>query len=142
MKTTFESNVIDLFGIGASKINEEKETKPFIHQIRIHGPQGEVVRVWANVDDGAMREVMSTAMFKKIKHRLGTIMPSSQLLRMANGAIVRSEARWEGKIEVNGVSTKGRFEVFDSRGNGIFCLGKPCSNCSTPFTITKRTKYS
>jgi hypothetical protein len=92
-----ESNVVDLFGIGANKIRRE-ETRPFIHQVRFYGPQGEVIRVWANIDDGAMREVMSTATFEKVKHRLGTITPSSQLLRVANGTIVQSEAKWKGEI--------------------------------------------
>ena len=124
VKTTIpESNVVDLFGIGASIIIRE-ETRPFIHQVQFHGPQGEVVRVRANVDDGAMREVMSMATFKKVKHRLGTISPSSQLMRVANGMIVRSEARWTGEIEANGISTEVTFEVFDSGGKWDFLFGK------------------
>jgi hypothetical protein len=59
-----ELNVVNLFSIGASKGEKEKEeTKPFIHQVQFHGPQGEIIRVWANIDDGAMKEVMSSAMF-------------------------------------------------------------------------------
>src|SRR5882762_5150851 len=60
LTSTTELDVVDLFGIGA---NETKKgignTKPFRHRVRFHGPRGEVVRVWANIDDGAMREVMS-----------------------------------------------------------------------------------
>jgi len=118
-------NVVNLFSIGANKGREEKGiTKPFIHQVRLHGPQGEIVRVWANVDDGAMREIMSSSMFKKVKHRLGTASPSSQLLRVANGVIIRSEARWEGKMDVNGISANVAFEVFDSGGKWDFLFGK------------------
>ena len=114
-----------MFNIGASNGKEEKrKIEPFIHQVRLHGPQGEIVRVWANVDDGAMREVMSSATFKKVKHRLGTTYPSSQLLRVANGTIIRSEAKWEGTIDVNGVSAKASFEVFDSDGKWDFLFGK------------------
>lgn len=81
MTTNSKSNVVDLFSISASKGKEEaKGTKPFIHQVQFHRPQGEVVRVWANVDDGAMKEVMSSSVYKKVKHRLGTSSPSSQLL--------------------------------------------------------------
>ena len=77
----YESNIVDLFTIGANNMEEKKKTaKLFIHQVRFHGPQGNVVQVWANIDDGAMREVMSTSMFRKVKHRLGTPLPSSQLL--------------------------------------------------------------
>src|ERR1700679_1351095 len=123
--TTSESNVVDLYGIGAEKTGIEKEaTRPFIHQVRFHGPQGEVIRVKANIDDGAMREVMSSAMFKKVKHRLGTPMPSSQLLRVANGVVVQSEARWKGKVEVDGVAAEVVFEVFDSGGKWDFLFGK------------------
>ena len=123
--TNSNLNVINLFSIGANKEREGKEkTKPFIHQVRLHGPQGEIVRVWANVDDGAMREVMSSSMFRKVKHRLGTALPSTQLLRVANGTIVGSEAKWKGKIEVNGISTEVVFEVFDSGGKWDFLFGK------------------
>ena len=109
LTTTIESNVVELFSIGASKSKGEiKDTKPFVHQVRLHGPQGEVVRVWANVDDGAMKEVMSKEKFQMVKHRLGRATPSRQLLRVANGVIIQSEARWEGEIEVNGIREIGR----------------------------------
>jgi transposase InsO family protein len=123
--TTTESNVVDLFSVGANKNKRNiKEAKPFIHQVKFQGPQGEVIRVWANVDDGAMREVMSATTFRKIKHRLGTSKPSTQLLRVANGAIVQSEAKWEGRVEINGVSANVTFEVFDSGGKWDFLFGK------------------
>ena len=100
------------------------KTKPFVHQVQFHGPQGEIVRVWANVDDGAMKEVMSSDMFRKVKHRLGPALPSSQLLRVANGVVIQSEARWEGRIEANGISADVSFEVFDSGGKWDFLFGK------------------
>ena len=71
-----------------------------------------------------MKEVMSLETFKKVKHKLGTAKPSSQLLRVANGAIVQSTARWEGEIEINGISANVEFEVFDSGGRWDFLLGK------------------
>jgi hypothetical protein len=117
-----------LFSIGTtSKEEGDKEkrtTEAFIHQVRFHGPRGEIVRVWANVDDGAMREVMSSSMFRKVKHRLGTTAPSTQLLRVANGVIVQSEAKWEGRVDVNGISVNVAFEVFDSGGKWDFLFGK------------------
>ena len=123
--TNSNLNAVNLFSIGANKEGDEKEkTKPFIHQVWLHGPQGEIVRVWANIDDGAMREVMSSAMFKKVKHRLGTALPSTQLLRVANGTIVESEAKWKGKIDMNGISAEVVFEVFDSGGKWDFLFGK------------------
>jgi hypothetical protein len=123
--TLTESEVVNLFTIGASKnIRKGNDTKPFIHQVHFKGPQGEIVRVWANIDDGAMREVMSSEVFKKVKHRLGITRPSTQLLRVANGTVVKSEARWEGKVKMNGVRADAVFEVFDSGGKWDFLFGK------------------
>ena len=45
-------------------------------------------------------------------------------MRVANGAIVESEVRWKGKIEVNGINTNVKFEVFDSGGKWDFLFGK------------------
>ena len=67
---------------------------------------------------------MSLTMFKKVKHRLGRTTPSSQLLRVANGVVIRSEAKWKGKIKVNGVSSEVIFEVFDSGGKWDFLFRK------------------
>ena len=80
-----------------------------------------------------MKEVMSATMFNKVKHRLE---PSSQLLRIANGAIIQSEARWEGNVEVNSVSIGVAFEVFDSGGKWDFLFGK------TLLKVFKATLYN
>jgi hypothetical protein len=120
-----ELNVVNLFSIGANNgKGERKGAEPFTHQVQLHGPQGEVVRVRANIDDGAMREVMSLTTFKRVGHRLGKTLPSSQLLRVANGVVIKSEAKWKGRIEANGVSTEVIFEVFDSGGKWDFLFGK------------------
>ena len=118
-----------MYAVGA-KLDEKRErtAKPFIHQIRLHGPQGEIIRTWATFDEGALMEAMSTAMFERTKHRLGTLQPSPLLLRMANGTIVKSLGRWEGNIEVGGNRVKGSFEVFDSLGAWDFLLGKRLKN--------------
>ena len=79
--------------------------------------------MWASIDDGAMKEVMSSAMFDKIKHRLGKSTPSSQLLRVVNGVIMQSEARWKGEVEMEGIKAEVTFEVFDSRGKWDFLFG-------------------
>ena len=67
---------------------------------------------------------MSSETFNKVKHKLGTWRPSSQLLRVANGVIIQSEAIWEGEIEVKGVRAKVASEVFDSGGRWDFLFGK------------------
>ena len=124
----FESNIVDLYAVGA-KINEKgNTTRPFVHQIRLHGLKGEIVRVWATFDEGALMEVMSTSTFEKSKHRIGKLQPSVLLLRMANGTIVKSLGRWEGVIEIEGTNVRGSFEVFDSLGAWDFLLGKRLKN--------------
>ena len=67
---------------------------------------------------------MSSTMFKKVRHRLRTTTPSTQLLRVANGTIVQSEAKWEGSMDLNGISINVAFEVFDSGGKWDFLFGK------------------
>ena len=116
---------MDLFDVSANEEQEErKETKPFKHRVHLQGPRGEVVRVWANIDDGAMREVMLMKTFGRVKHRLRVMKPSTQLLCVANGVIIQSKAQWEGEIEVNGVCTNIGFELFDSGGKWDFLFGK------------------
>lgn len=67
---------------------------------------------------------MLLSIYKRVKHRLGTSSPSSQLLRVANGTIMESEATWKGVVKVNGVSAEVAFEVFDSGGKWDFLFGK------------------
>ena len=45
-------------------------------------------------------------------------------MRVANGAIVESEVRWKGRIEVNSINTNVKFEVFNSGGKWDFLFGK------------------
>ena len=116
-----ESNVVNLFSISASETTKkETKTNPFIHQVQFHGLQGEIVRVY----DGAMKEVMSSEVFKRVKHRLGTTLLSSQLLRVENRTIMKSEAMWKGRIEVGSVQADVTFEVFDSGGKWDFLSRK------------------
>lgn len=123
---TNESHIIDLYTVGTKSDEQrnERKIKPFVHQVQLLGPQGEIVCVWGLFDEGAMREAMSTTMFNKVKHRLGQSSPSSITLRMADGTLVESLATWEGEIAVGGIRTRGSLEVFDSGGSWDFLFGK------------------
>jgi hypothetical protein len=77
--------------------------EPFIHWIVLEGLQGEEVRVRALFNGGAMVGVMDKALWEKHRHRLGGRHPSRKTLRMASGALVPSEATWEGVFELEGV---------------------------------------
>ncbi|KAH7918391.1 hypothetical protein BV22DRAFT_977878, partial [Leucogyrophana mollusca] len=98
---------------------------PFIQHIALAGPNGEITRVKALFDDGAMVGAMCSTVFHKVKHRLHNWQPSKRRLRMANGAITTSEAVWQGQITIKDVTTHGEFEVFDSGGGWAFLFGKP-----------------
>jgi hypothetical protein len=104
---------------------ESGESVPFMHQIILHGPQGELIRVKALFDDGAMVGVMCASIFNQIKHRLHNWTTSSKNLRMANGNIVKSIAKWSGTVEINSIKAQCSFEVFDSAGSWGFLFGKP-----------------
>ena len=72
-----ESHIIDLYAMGVKTNRKRKSsTKPFIHQIQLRGPKGEAVRVWATFDEGALMEAMSMETFKRVKHRMGALLPS------------------------------------------------------------------
>ncbi|KAJ8585783.1 hypothetical protein M405DRAFT_744702, partial [Rhizopogon salebrosus TDB-379] len=98
---------------------------PFLQHVSFAGPQGEIVRVKALFDEGAMVSAMCTSVFEQVKHRLGNWVPSTKRLRMANGTIVPSKAVWRGEVTINGISTQGEFEVFNSGGGWKFLFGKP-----------------
>ena len=123
-------NIVDLYEVGHETVtrkmcNDVRTEIPFAHQIKIHGPQGEIVRVLALFDGAAMVAAMCTTLFNSVKHRLGNWQPSRKLLRMANGTIIPSQARWEGTIQLSNIVIEGSFEVFDSGGSWAFLLGKP-----------------
>ncbi|KIJ66664.1 hypothetical protein HYDPIDRAFT_59664, partial [Hydnomerulius pinastri MD-312] len=98
---------------------------PFLHSITLQGPKGEQTRVRALFDDGAMVGAMCSSIFHAVKHRLHNWNPSKQRLRMANGTVIRSEACWQGTIEIGNVRAEGTFEVFNSGGGWAFLFGKP-----------------
>ena len=118
-----EIQIFDLYTVGHNSI--KTTVQPFIHQLNINSGISGAIPVWANFDDGALANAMSIAKFNTIKHRLGYCKPSTRLLRMADGSIVKPKAVWEGRMEIGGVEVMGSFEVFDSRGSWEFLLGKP-----------------
>ncbi|KAG2743044.1 hypothetical protein P692DRAFT_20689017, partial [Suillus brevipes Sb2] len=114
--------IVDLYA------TEDGETyqvcTPFLQHISFTGPRGEIVRVKALFDEGAMISAMCATTFDQVKHRLGNWGPSTKRLRMANGTIVPSRAVWRGEIVIAGVKTSGEFEVLKSGGGWKFLFGK------------------
>ncbi|KIN95454.1 hypothetical protein M404DRAFT_106983, partial [Pisolithus tinctorius Marx 270] len=99
---------------------------PFMHTITIKNPDStNSVQIQALFNDGTMTGAMCLSVFSKIRHSLQGWQPSMQMLHMANGTVVLSEAMWSGMIQVNRVEAKGTFEVFNSGGGWSFLFGKP-----------------
>jgi hypothetical protein len=120
-----ELEVIDLYAVRTeSNESQEEGAKPFIHQVKLHGPGGEIVRVWGLFDDGAMVDAMSTEAYNRIRHRLSSLERSTRQLRVANGNVVNPLGCWKGMVELDGTTVEGSFEVFDSGGGWDFLFGK------------------
>jgi hypothetical protein len=98
---------------------------PFLHQTSFLGPKGEVVRVQALFDEGAMTSDMRASVFNHIKHWLGNWHPSMKMLQMANSTIIKSEAVWKGEVIIGGICAEWEFEVLQSRGGWKFLFGEP-----------------
>ena len=116
---SFQSSIVDVYSVGPRKC------EPFTMKIRLVGKESIPVEVKGLVDDGAMVAAMDTEVFHRLREALDGIKPSSKRLRMANGAVVHSQACWEGTIIVGDVKATGEFEVFDSGGGWDFLFGKP-----------------
>jgi hypothetical protein len=77
--------------------------KPFVHEVQLLGLKGKIVRVHAVFDDGAMISAMSSQIYEKVRHRLQGWQPSKRMLRMVNGALVKSQATWTGSVRLGGI---------------------------------------
>lgn len=127
------SHLIDLdsvYTVGANKNTGApstalQESKPFIHEVKLHGPKGEIVRIRGVFDDGAMINAIDSEIFDKIRHRLSDVKSSARKLRMADGSIVPSSGNWSGLIKVEGVRRDGSFEIFPSGGLWGLLFRKP-----------------
>ena len=118
-----ECEITDLYTVGYKA--KEAHITPFIHTIKIEGPQGEVVRIRGLFNKGALVNTMSSTVFEKVKMRLGPGTVSNQKLRMENGFVITSKAHWTGYVGLGSACAKIAFKVFNSRGNWAFLFGKP-----------------
>ena len=59
-----EIQIIDLYTVE----HDEKTTQPFVHWLNINTGIGGAIQIWANIDDSALVNAMSTAKFNTIKH--------------------------------------------------------------------------
>ncbi|KAJ7053887.1 hypothetical protein C8F01DRAFT_1165177 [Mycena amicta] len=76
-------------------------------------------------DGGVSVGALDKKVWEANKEALGPGKPSTTILRMASGQLILSERRWEGTVEIEGISKWVRLEVFDSGGGWQVLLGKP-----------------
>ncbi|KAG2744354.1 hypothetical protein P692DRAFT_20703864, partial [Suillus brevipes Sb2] len=117
-------NIMNLYTINHDT-NTSTESKPFVTQVLLYGPKGKTSCFQANVDDGAMVNAIDTKAFNQAAGRLRRLVPSSRILRMANGSLVPSQGVWKGSLKWGSVTVATSFEVFDSGGIWKMLIGKP-----------------
>ncbi|KAL1657800.1 hypothetical protein GGF50DRAFT_21639, partial [Schizophyllum commune] len=118
-------NVVDLYS-ASPEIDEGKNTaRAFMHDVWLCGPGGRRTRLRALVDDGALVGAMCERLYKLHARELGDLRASGRVLRMANGARVRSSGRWSGSMVIGRTSVCVEVEVFPSDGDWELLLGKP-----------------
>ncbi|KAJ7764192.1 hypothetical protein DFH07DRAFT_770599 [Mycena maculata] len=104
---------------------DQETIAPFYQRAQLLGPNGAVVHVTAQVDNGAMRNCMSLTRWKQYGHCLSQLVPSKTRLGVANGGKVWPYGQWWGEVSVGGVRAAAWFEVFECSGTFDVILGKP-----------------
>ncbi|KAJ7251413.1 hypothetical protein C8J57DRAFT_1520736 [Mycena rebaudengoi] len=104
---------------------DQERVAPFLQRAQLVGPDGTIVRVTAQVDDGAARNCISFKRWKDYGHCLSPLMPSPRALGVANGGRIWPQGRWFGEVSVGGVQVTGWFEVFPCNEAFDIILGKP-----------------
>ena len=100
-----ELEVIDLYTVRTeSNKSQEKGAKLFVHQVRLHGPGGEIVRVWGLFHDEVMVDAMSMEAYNHVRHRLSPLGRLTRQLRMANGVEEQNFTRGTGDLVICGES--------------------------------------
>ncbi|KAF8175647.1 hypothetical protein K438DRAFT_1608288, partial [Mycena galopus ATCC 62051] len=120
-----KSHIVDLYTVGIAESEPKCTSVPFIYGIEVEGPRGELERVRALEDDGAMVNTMCTALYGVIRHRIGKLQQLGKTFHMANGALVPLIGYWEGYVRFGGARVRASFEVFPSGGSWSFLFGKP-----------------
>ena len=97
----------------------------FRYDIFILNGNAPVIKVRAIFDSGAVINAMCAHVFDRIKHRLSGWEPHETRLRVANGQILKTAAKWTGSIQIENITVEGSFMVFDSGGGWDFIVGNP-----------------
>jgi hypothetical protein len=114
----------DVFTVGARSRTGDA-ARAFMHEVCLEGLMKIKVCVTATFDDGALVNVIDTAVFETIREKLSPPQTSKRVLRMANGTLVPSGGTWIGRVVIGNVCAEGAFEIFPSGGAWDMLFGKP-----------------
>lgn len=117
---------LNLYAVGKDEKDEMKTiTRPFMHSVDLEGEKGITLHVEGLFDDSALVNSICSNMFTSLHDKLGPLVPSSKILKMADGTHVFLDGRWCGNVSLGEHTVKARFEVFRSRGGWSLLFGKP-----------------
>ncbi|KAJ7773608.1 hypothetical protein DFH07DRAFT_952655 [Mycena maculata] len=117
-------NISDLYSV-ERRMSGDVEAVPFTQTVQLNGLKGRMVGMRGTFDDGAMVNAIDTGIFNSSRGSLVTPRASVRILRMANGALIRSDGCWRGTITVDGISATGSFEILPSGSAWQVLVGKP-----------------
>lgn len=114
---------IDLYSVKSRTV--QAEGQPFITQINMYGTDGDLSNFHPHVDDRAMINTIDIEAYRTASKHMEHLMPSTCILRMADGSLVPSVGVWNGRIKWHNATTTAAFEVFPSGGSWKVLIGKP-----------------
>jgi hypothetical protein len=77
---------------GMTTEEDGERTKPFMQRVQLAG--NATVRATGQVDDGAMVNCLAKAKWQAYNVCLGTLLPSTKVIGVANNQRIRSMGRW------------------------------------------------
>ncbi|KAG1859494.1 hypothetical protein C8R48DRAFT_605610, partial [Suillus tomentosus] len=99
--------------------------QPFMTQVNMYEEDGSSSGFHTHIDDRAMINVINAEAYHTASRRIGKLLPSTRVLRMADGSLVPSLCVWTGEIKWRTARTIVTFEVFPSGGSWKVLIGKP-----------------
>ena len=121
--TVPNKNIVDPYIANSNSL--ETKASPFIQTVGLKGENGILTNMRGLFNDGAMVNSLCKSTYTSLRNNLGTLVPSSKQLRMANGTIVPSTGKWTGNVHLGSRTVKSSFEVFPSGGGWSLLVGKP-----------------
>lgn len=116
-------DVVNLYSVHLP--THEQPCHPFIQNMSLIDSAHPACTFHALIDDGALANAMSEALYLRVKDTINGWYKSTRHLRMADGTVVPSLATWRGTVRFGNLQRFASFEVFRSNGDWEFLFGKP-----------------